>query len=82
MKISWIKSYQDNDSFNMMKSMGFNVVELKDLEDTDKTIQNLIDQKYKTIFITNEVAGFSENIMKKYHKDENIKIIITPSKKW
>lgn len=33
-----------------------------------------------TIILTNEVASFSEDIIKKYNKNENINIIITPNK--
>ena len=32
------------------------------------------------IFITNEIAGFSENIIKKYNKDNKVNIIITKNK--
>ena len=44
-------------------------------------LQNQItNNNYDTIFITNEIASFSEDIIKKYRKDEKIKIIITKSK--
>lgn len=33
-----------------------------------------------TIIVTNEVASFSEDIIKKYNKDESISIIIAPNK--
>ena len=81
MKISLIKSTNDKDSFNLMKNIGFNVIELENLEETDNKLQELINNDYKTIFLTNEVASFSENIIKKYYKTGDIKIIITPSKK-
>ena len=35
------------------------------------------ENKYKTIFISNEVASFSEDIIKKYNKNDDIRIIIT-----
>ena len=81
MKISWLKSSKDKDSFKFFKTMGFNVIEIENLEETDKKINELINNDYKTIFLSNEVAGFSENIMKKYYKNNDIKIIIAPSKK-
>ncbi|MCI9000451.1 MAG: hypothetical protein HFJ26_06025 [Clostridia bacterium] len=33
-----------------------------------------------TIVMTSEVAGFSEDIIKKYRKNEEVRIIITPNK--
>lgn len=83
MKVSWLKSINDNESFSNIKRMGFEVIELEDLEDTDKTLNNLYKQNYNTVIISNEVASFSQDIIKKYRKNENINIIITPSKrKW
>jgi len=83
MKVSWLKSINDNESFSNIKRMGFEVIELEDLEDTDKTLNNLYQQNYNTVIISNEVASFSQDIIKKYRKNENINIIITPSKrKW
>ncbi len=81
MKISWMKFVNDKDSFKMIKNMGFKVVELENLEEADNKIKELIEEEYKTIFMTNEVAGFSENIMKKYYKNNDVKIFIAPSKK-
>lgn len=81
MKVSWLKSINDNESFSNIKRMGFEVIELEDLEDTDKTLNNLYQQNYNTVIISNEVASFSQDIIKKYRKNENINIIITPSKR-
>lgn len=78
MKISCIKSNKDNESFNFFKSIGCNIVELNDLEKVDKEIDNLVNEKYRTIILSNDVAGFSENIIKKYSKTEDINIIIAP----
>ena len=80
MKISLIKSKNDSNSFKMFKGLGFDVIELDDLEKTDIEIDKLVNEKYKTIILTNEVAGFSENIIKKYNKSDEINIIIAPSK--
>lgn len=80
MKISCIKSNKDNESFNFFKSIGCNIVELNDLEKVDNEINNLIHEKYKTIILSNDVAGFSEDIIKKYRKEDSINIIIAPRK--
>lgn len=80
MKISWLKLKEDKDSFKLFKNIGFDVYDVEDAEDTDKQIQELVNQKYKTIVISNELAGFSEDIIKKYNKSQNINIIIANSK--
>ena len=79
MAISWIKSSKDNKSFKVFKNLGMDVYEIDDLEKTDEKIRELVEQKYNTIVLTNEVASFSEDIIKKYDKTENINIIIAPS---
>lgn len=56
------------------------VYEIEDLDETDKKIEELVDKKYSTIVISNELANFSEDIIKKYTKKENINIIIAPGK--
>jgi len=78
MRISCIKYSKDNNSFSFFKAIGANVIELEDLEKTDEELGKLIEDKYKTIFISNEVAAFSEDIIKKYNKNDDIRIIITP----
>lgn len=54
------------------------VYDIEDLEKTDEKIQELVNKNYNTIVISNEVAYFSEDIIKKYAKNENINIIIAP----
>ena len=80
MKISWLKLKQDNNSFRIFKNIGLDVYDLEEPEDTDKKIQELVNKQYKTIVISNELAGFSEDIIKKYKKAQNINIIIATSK--
>ncbi len=80
MKISWIKYEKDNNSFRLPQALGFDVFSLSDLEKTDETMAKLVKEQYDTIVISNEVAGFSEDIIKKYQKDRNIKIIISIDK--
>lgn len=75
-KISWIRAETDNKNFIIPQKLGFNVVEIDRQEVIDKQIEKLINKNYDTIVITNELAGFSEDIIKKYSKDKNIKIII------
>ena len=80
MKISWLKSKKDNESFRIMKGLGFDVYEVQDLEETDEKLKELVTQKYDTIVVSNEVANFSQDIIKRYHKKENLNIIISPPK--
>ena len=79
MAISWLKSSKDKKSFKVFKSLGMDVYDIDDLEKTDDKIKELVEQKYNTIVITNEIAGFSEDILKKYSKVQDINIIIAPS---
>lgn len=80
MKMSWIKYEKDARSFRLPEALGFDVFKLQDLEQTDNTIKELIGQNYDTIILSNEVAGFSEDIIKKYQKDKEIKIVISLDK--
>lgn len=83
MAISWLKSSKDIKSFKLFKGLGMDVYEIDDLEKTDEKIKELVEQKYSTIVISNEVASFSEDIIKKYNKIDDINIIIAPGKnKW
>lgn len=77
MAISWIKSSKDNKSFKLAKGFGMDVFEIENLEEVDDKIQELVDKKYSIIVVTNEVASFSQDIIKKYSKSENVDIIIT-----
>ena len=81
MRISWIKYSKDNKSFKVFKSLGMDVFDVEDLDLTDKKIEELIDKKYKTIIISNELAFFSQDIINKYNKNDDINIIIAPPKK-
>ena len=68
MKISWVKFEKDESSFKIPENLGFDVFKLKELEKTDETLKDLIDKKYTTIIITNDIAAFSEDIIKKYSR--------------
>ena len=80
MKISWLKYEQDKKSFRLPEALGFDVFYLSDLEQTDNKMKELIKNYYDTIVISNEVAGFSEDIIKKYQKSKDIKIVISLDK--
>ena len=80
MKISCIKYENDNKNFNLFKMFGVNVVSLENPEQVDNAMKELIDNNYDTIFLSNEIAGFSEDLIKKYKNDNNINIIIATRK--
>ena len=79
MSISWLKASDDKKSFKIFESFGMDVYKVNDLDKTDEKIKELVDKKYTTIVLSNEVAGFSQDIIKKYNKIENVNIIIAPS---
>lgn len=78
MKISLLKSESDKNKFKFFENLGFDVYKIKDLEETDLKIDELIKKKYNTIVVSNEIASFSQDIIKKYNKNKNVNIIITP----
>ena len=80
MKISWIKYANDAKNFSLPEKLGFDVFKLQELEQTDKKIEELVKKQYDTIIVSNDVASFSENIIKKYSKNEEINIIISARK--
>lgn len=80
MKISWVKYEKDDLSFKIPERLGFDVFKLVDPEQADSKIKELINKRYDTIILTNEIAGFSEDIVKKYSKDRNVNIIIARDK--
>lgn len=76
MKISWIKTKNDDKSFKIFENLGFKVYNLDDPEKIDEKISGLIENDCKTIVLSNEIAAFSEDIIKKYKISEDISIII------
>lgn len=76
MKISWIKYKNDVDSFKMPEALGFDVYKIEDPETTDEKISELVKKDYRMVVVSDEIASFSEDIIKKYNKDKNISIII------
>ena len=79
MKVSFIKYKDDKDRYKIAKMVGMDVFELDKPEDIDSQIEELEKQDYKTIFIPNSLASFSDNIINKYKNNDNLKIIITPT---
>jgi vacuolar-type H+-ATPase subunit F/Vma7 len=77
MSISWLKFSKDKKTFKLFESLGMDVYEIDDLERTDEKIKELLNQKYTTIVLSNEVASFSQDIITKYSKNKDINIIIS-----
>ena len=80
MSITWLKGSNDKKSFKIFENFGANVQKIDDLDKTDDKIKELISHNCNTIIMTNEVASFSESIIKKYGRRDDIKIIIAPPK--
>ncbi len=78
MKLSWIKLEEDDQNFKVPEKLGMHIEYLKAPEQIDEKLAELVKEEYDTIMITNELAGFSEDIIKKYYEDETVKIIISP----
>lgn len=76
MKISWIKEQNDNKNFKVAEKMGMSVYKLENPEEVDKLMEDLVKQDFYTIILSNQLAGFSEDIIKKYKNDKQINIII------
>lgn len=81
MKVSWIKQAKDNKNFAIAERLGMDVHRLTNPEEVDKIIENLVAKHCNTIVLSNEIAGFSEDIIKKYQNNKNINIVISP-RKW
>ena len=76
MKISWIRSKDDNESFKTLKNLGFDVINMEEPENTDKKIEELIQNDYKIIILSNEIASFSSDIITKYRNQDDVSIVI------
>ncbi len=77
MKISFIK-YEKELGYNLPQILGMNVEKIKEPEEVDEKIEELKQQKYTTIVISNELASFSESIISKYKYDSSLNIVIMP----
>ena len=80
MKISWIKNENDNKNFQIAERLCMDVYRLKNPEQVDETMKEILKQDCNTIILSNEMAGFSEDIIKKYGDNKDVNIIISPRK--
>lgn len=80
LNISFIKYKNDTRKFNFFKAFGANIIELDNPEDIDIELEKLYKNDCRNIILSNEVANFSEDIIKKYKTNENISIFIAPKK--
>ena len=80
MKMIWIKRKNDNRNFKIQEKIGLKVINLENPEAIDEKIKEVIKNNYKTIFLSNEIASFSEDIIKKYNNNDSINIIIAKRK--
>ena len=71
---------KDNENFRIPERLGLDVFRLNNPEQVDLKINELIQNRYDTIILSNEIASFSSDIIKKYTKDRDVKIIIARSK--
>jgi len=76
MKIAWVKQQADEKSFRWQEHMGWEVLKVQDVEEIDQTLEKLIQDQYDTIIISNELSYFSEDIIRKYQKKDDVNIII------
>ncbi len=73
----YIKSKNEKKKIFLNEKFGVNVIELDNLENIDEEIQKIATQKNNILYISNELASFSDDIIGKYKNDKNIKIIIS-----
>ena len=78
MKVSWIRSKDDFESFKILKNLGFDVYNMEDPENTDRKIAELVENDYKIIILSNEIASFSSDIITKYQNQDDVSIVIAP----
>ena len=78
--ISYLKLDKDSSSFNYAKRLGFPIYEVSDVEKVDEKIKELKNKNYTSVVISNELAGFSHDIIKKYRKYKDFNIIIAKQK--
>lgn len=76
MKVSWIRGKDDFESFKVLKNLGFDVYNMEDPENTDKKIEELVNDDYNIIILSNEIASFSSDIITKYKNQEDVSIVI------
>ena len=75
-KVAWVKQQTDKKNFRLQENMGLEVLKIQDVEETDQKLEELIQKQYDTIIISNELSYFSEDIIRKYQKKDDVNIII------
>ena len=80
MKVSWIKNENDNMNFKIAEKLGMDVYRISNPEEIDNKMEELVNNHYDMIVLSNEMAGFSQDIIKKYKENPNINIVISPRK--
>lgn len=81
MKVSWIRAKNDNESFKILKNLGFDVYNIEEPENTDQKIEELVKNDCKIIVLSNEIASFSSDIITKYKSQDDISIVIASNDK-
>ena len=76
MKVSWLKYDKDENSFKIPEALGFDVYKIQDPEQIDNKIKELVKKDYRMLVVSDEIAGFSQDIITKYNRDKNVNIII------
>ena len=72
----YIKYKNEKQKIFLNANFGVEVIEIDDAEEIDNVLKNISNKKRTTIFMSAEIASFSEDIVKKYRRDKNIKIMI------
>lgn len=80
MKISWIKYENDNANFKVAEKLGMDVYRISNPEEIDNKMKELVNNHCDMIVLSNEMAGFSEDIIKKYKNNPNVNIVISSRK--
>jgi len=80
MKVKIKKYENDNVNFKVAEKLGMDVYRINDPEEIDNKMEELVKQHYDMIVLSNEMAGFSEDIVKKYKNNPDINIVISSRK--
>ena len=79
MKVCFLK-YKNEKYYRIPQILGMHIKEIEEPERVDYEIEKLKKEKFETVVVSENLASFSEEIAKKYSKDNNLNIIIMPSK--
>lgn len=79
MKIAMVKAKNEKNHFPILSAIGGKLIELEDVEQTDQVLKELVKQDYTSIWLSNELACFSQDIVTKYQKENGVHIFISSS---